>query len=139
MLVNFRIGGAVWGERVQYEPLTDVVNLLPLWQQEPVSLRLARQMQALCICAKELLAEYSIHTLGISTQRSLLYANGIPPVLHDSTRCVCLASWSGLAFNMRCPQAFVCAYSHMSTGSYLSVSLMLSVVLDPLCVASHSN
>ena len=90
MLVNFRIGGAVWGERVQYEPLTDVVNLLPLWQQEPVSLRLARQMQALCICAKELLAEYSIQPLGISTQRSLLYANGVPPVLHDSTRCVAL-------------------------------------------------
>ena len=33
MLVNFRIGGAAWGERVQYEPLTDVMNLLPLWQQ----------------------------------------------------------------------------------------------------------
>ena len=42
MLVNFRIGGAVWGERVHYEPLTDVMNLLPLWQQEPVPLRLAR-------------------------------------------------------------------------------------------------
>ena len=27
MLVNFRIGGAVWGERVQYEPLTDVDQL----------------------------------------------------------------------------------------------------------------
>ena len=60
MLVNFRIAGEVWGERVQYEPLTDVMNLLPqsLWQQEPVPLRLARQMQALCICAKELLAKY---------------------------------------------------------------------------------
>ena len=60
MLVNFRIAGAVWGERVQYEPLTDVMNLLPqsLWQQEPVPLRLARQMHALCTCAKELLAEY---------------------------------------------------------------------------------
>ena len=96
MLVNFRIGGAVWGERVQYEPLTDVMNLLPLWQQEPVPLRLARQMQALCICAKELLAEYSVQPPGISTSRSLLYANGIPSVLHDATRCVGLASWSDL-------------------------------------------
>ncbi|KAL0024210.1 hypothetical protein WJX77_008312 [Trebouxia sp. C0004] len=83
---HMRIGGAVWGERVQYEPLTDVMNLLPLWQQEFVQLRLARQMQALCICAKELLAEYSVQPPGISTQRSLLYANGIPPVLHDATR-----------------------------------------------------
>lgn len=91
MLVNFRIGGAVWGERVQYEPLTDVMNLLPLWQQEPVSLRLARQMQALCICAKELLAEYSFQPPGISTQRSLLFANGIPSISHDATRCVALA------------------------------------------------
>ena len=96
MLVNFRIGGAVWGERVQYEPLTDVVNLLPLWQQETVLLRLARQLQALCACAKELLVEYSVQPPRISTQRSLLYANGIPPVLHDATRCVCHASWSDL-------------------------------------------
>ena len=96
MLVNFRIGGAVWGERVQYEPLTDVMNLLPLWQQEPVPLRLARQMQALCICAKELLAEYSVQPPRISSPRSLLYANGIPSVLHDTTRCVGLASWSDL-------------------------------------------
>ena len=96
MLVDFRIGGAVWGKRVQYEPLTDVVNLLPLWQQETVSLRLARQIQALCICAKELLVEYSVQPPGISTQRCLLYANGIPPVLHDATRCVRLASWSDL-------------------------------------------
>ena len=96
MLVNSRIGGAVWGERVQYEPLTDVMNLLPLWQQEPGQLRLARQMQALCICAKELLAEYSVQPPGISTQRSLLYAKGIPPILHNATRCVGLASWSDL-------------------------------------------
>lgn len=88
MLTNFRIGGAVWGERVQYEPLTDVVNLLPMWQREPVSLQLARQMQALCICAKELLDEYSIQPQDVNTQRSLLYANGIPSMLHDTTRCV---------------------------------------------------
>ena len=81
MLVNFRIGGAVW--RVQHEPSTDVMNVLPLWQQEHIPLRLAHQMQALCICAKELLAEYSIQPPGISTRRFLLYANGIPPVLHD--------------------------------------------------------
>ncbi|KAL3155367.1 hypothetical protein ABBQ38_010928 [Trebouxia sp. C0009 RCD-2024] len=85
---HMRIGGAVWGERIQHEPLTDVMNLLPLWYQEPVSLRLARQMQALCICAKELLVEYSVQPPGISTHRSLLYANGIPSVLHDATRCV---------------------------------------------------
>ena len=101
----------MWGERVQYEPLTDVMNLLPLWQQESVQLRLARQMQALCICAKELLAEYSVQPPGISTQRSLLYANCIPPVLHDATRCVGLASWSDFAFYMRCPQAFVLCIS----------------------------
>ena len=55
-----------------------------------------RQMQALCICAKELLAEYSVQPPGISTQRSLLYAHGIPSVLHEATRCVGLASWSDL-------------------------------------------
>lgn len=91
------IGGAVWGERVQYEPLTDVVNLLPLWQQERVALRLARQMQALCICAKDLPAECSVQAPSVSTQRSLLYANGIPSVLHDTKSvlalhngCICL-------------------------------------------------
>lgn len=87
MLVHFRIGGAVWGKRIQYEPLTDVMNLLPLWQHDNVSMRLARQMQALCICAKELLDEYSVQPLGIS-ERSLLYANSIPPVLHNATWCV---------------------------------------------------
>ena len=73
MLVNFRIGDAVWGERVQYEPLTDVMNLLLLWQQERVPQRLVRQMQALCTCAKELLVEYSVQPSGTSTQRSLMY------------------------------------------------------------------
>lgn len=88
MLVHCRIGGAVWGERIQYEPLTDVVNLLPLWHHESVTLQLARQMQALCICAKELLDEYSVQPLGISKERSLLYADGIPPGLHNATWCV---------------------------------------------------
>ncbi len=65
MHVNYRIGGAVWGNKVQYEPLTDTMNLLPLWQQGPVLLRLVRQMQAFCLCVKELLAEYSVQPPGI--------------------------------------------------------------------------
>ena len=88
MCVNHRIGGAVWGSRVQYEPLTDTMNLLPLWQQGPVFLRLARHLQALCLCVKDLLAEYNVQSPGISTERSRLYANGIPVELHDETRCV---------------------------------------------------
>ncbi len=88
MRVDHRIGGAVWGNKVQYELLTDMMNLLPLWQQGPVMLRLARQMQALCLCAKELLAEYSVQPAGSSTERSGLYANSIPCELHDETRCV---------------------------------------------------
>lgn len=101
------------GERVQCEPLTDVMNLLPLWQQESVQLRLARQMQALCICAKELLAEYSVQPPGISTQRSLLYANGIPPVLHDATRCVGLASWSDLLSTCDVHKPLFCAFPYV--------------------------
>lgn len=86
MPVNYRIGGAVWGSRVQYEPLTDTMNLLPLLHQGPGLLRLARQMQALCLCVKELLAEYNVQPAGISTKRSCLYADGVPCELHDETR-----------------------------------------------------
>ena len=88
MPVNYRIGGAVWGSRVQYEPLTDTINLLPLLHQGPGLLRLARQMQALCLCVKELLAEYNVQPAGIRTKRSCLYADGVPCELHDETRCV---------------------------------------------------
>ena len=41
MHVNCRVGGTVWSNKVQYEPLTDAMNFLPLWQQGPVLLRLA--------------------------------------------------------------------------------------------------
>ena len=64
------------------------MNLLPWWQQGPVLLRLAQQMQALCLFVKELLVEYSVQPAGISTERSSLYANGIPCELHEETRCV---------------------------------------------------
>lgn len=38
--------------------------------------------------AKELLVEYSVYPASIITERSGLYANGIPSELHDETRCV---------------------------------------------------
>ena len=114
MLVNFRIGGAVWAERVQNEPLTDVMNLLPLWQQEHVPLRLARQMQALCICAKELLAAYSVQPPGISTRRSLLYAKAFLP--YYMMQQGVMALYHGhICFQHEMSTSLCIVHSHMST------------------------
>ena len=79
-----RIGGAVWTHKVQYEPLTDVMNLLPLLGQESAMLRLACQLQALRECMSDLLAEHNHASpaLAASSNRLSLFAEGIPLQLH---------------------------------------------------------
>lgn len=79
-----RIGGAVWTHKVQYEPLTDVKNLLPLLGQESAMLGLACQLQALRECLSDLVAEHSPASpqLASGSNRLPLFAEGIPPHLH---------------------------------------------------------
>ncbi len=79
-----RIGGAVWTHKVQYEPLTDVKNLLPLLGQESAMLGLACQLQAMRECMSDLVAEHSHASpeLASGSNRLSLFAKGIPPQLH---------------------------------------------------------
>lgn len=79
-----RIGGAVWTHKVQYEPLSDVKNLLPLLGQESAMLGLARQLQALRQCTFDLVAEHNRASprLASRSHRLPLFAKGIPPQLH---------------------------------------------------------
>lgn len=82
--VSCRIGGAVWTYKVQYEPLTDVKNLLPLLGQESAMLGLARQLQALRQCMSDLVAEHNHASpkLVSGSNRQPVFAQGIPPQLH---------------------------------------------------------
>ncbi|KAL3139354.1 hypothetical protein ABBQ38_003689 [Trebouxia sp. C0009 RCD-2024] len=84
MGAGLRIGGAVWTHKVQYEPLTDVKNLLPLLGQESAMLGLACQLQALRECLSDLVAEHSPASpqLASGSNRLPLFAEGIPPHLH---------------------------------------------------------
>ena len=69
---------------MQYEPLTDVKNLLPLLGQESAMLGLARQLQAMRECMSDLVAEHNEASpeVSSSSNRLALFAEGIPPQLH---------------------------------------------------------
>ena len=84
--VECRIGGAAWGQKIQYESLTPILNLLPLWGQEPAMLHLAKQIHALTKCAGELCSAHDIAPAQFQMERAELYANGIPAALHDPSR-----------------------------------------------------
>ncbi|DBA76964.1 TPA: hypothetical protein ACH3X1_009557 [Trebouxia sp. C0004] len=83
---NCRIGGAARGKKIYHEPLTPVMNPLPLWGQESAMLRLARQVTALLPCLGELYAEYTIPASMTQSECAGLYGAGIPIVLHDHHR-----------------------------------------------------
>lgn len=83
---NCRIGGAAWGHRIHYEPLTPVMNLLPLWSQESAMLRLAQQVTALLSCLEDLVVVYSTPASLALTDCSGLFGDDIPIALHDTHR-----------------------------------------------------
>ncbi len=91
-LRNCRVGGAAWGDKIYYEALTPVMNLLPLWGQESVMLQLAQQVTALLFCLGELYAEYSLPASMAQSERAGLFGDGLPIALHDKHRYVSLCS-----------------------------------------------
>ena len=91
-LQNCRIGGAAWGDKIYYEALIPVMNLLPLWGQESVMLQLAQQVTALLFCLGELYAEYSLPASMAQSERAGLFGDGLPIALHDKHMYVLLCS-----------------------------------------------
>ncbi|DBB04080.1 TPA: hypothetical protein ACH3X1_013133 [Trebouxia sp. C0004] len=86
MGAGLSIGGAAWGDKIYYEALTPVMNLLPLWVQELAMLRLAQQVTALLSCLGELYAEYSLPAAMAQSERAELYGDGVPIALHNKHR-----------------------------------------------------
>ncbi|DBA72352.1 TPA: hypothetical protein ACH3X2_010509 [Trebouxia sp. C0005] len=89
------------GDKIYYEALIPVMNLLPLWGQESVMLQLAQQVTALLFYLGELCAEYSLPASMAHNERAGLFGDGLPIALHDKHRfqnLVCVA----IMQTMRC-------------------------------------
>lgn len=135
-LVCGRVGGAVWTHKVQYEPLSDVKNLVPLLGQESAMLGLARQLQALRQCTFDLVAEHSPASprLASRANRLPLFAKGVPPQLHRC--CIMFQSTRRTLYMQDLLQGVACARRTKDLIAFMHVLSFVTVLLAYLSKSS---